>query len=73
MWQLQTGINGQKAKQWPANEHTVSLNKLVVQPDFAYDDGELSDDDNELSDDDDTGSDSSIQPTLYIPPLRSKQ
>ena len=61
-----------KAKRCPANEHTVSLNELAAQPDFPYDNGELSDDDSELSSDDDNGSDSSIQSTSYIPPLRSK-
>ena len=40
---------------------TVSLDELTVQPDFPYDDSELSDDD--------TGSDSPAQST---PPLRSE-
>ena len=61
-----TGLNGQKAKWQLANEDTVSLNESPTQPDFL-----TSDDDSKLPDDD-SASDSSVQLTPYIPPLRSK-
>lgn len=61
-----TGLNGRKAKLHSANEDTVFLNELPTQPDFL-----TSDDDSKLPDDD-SASDSLVQTTPYISPLRSK-
>ena len=57
---LATSPNVQEADECVAGA-TVSLDELTVQPDFPYDDSELSDDD--------TGSDSQTQSTL---PQRSE-
>ena len=52
---LATSLNVQEADECVAGA-TVSLDELTLQPDFPYDDSELSDDD--------TGSDSPAQSTL---------
>ena len=52
---LPTSLNVQEADECVAGA-TVSLDELTLQPDFSYDDSELSDDD--------TGSDSPAQSTL---------
>ena len=57
---LATSPNVQEADESVAGA-TVSLDELTVQPDFSYDDSELSDDD--------SGSDSTAQSTL---PQRSE-
>ena len=64
---LATSPNVQEADECVAGA-TVSLDELTVQPDFPFNDSELSDNDSELSDND-TGSDSPVQSTL---PQRSE-